>query len=116
VLTPAGLLSAPYLIHVVVMSEDEPQTPISVQRALRNGLRRANDWGLASVALPPLGLSVGMIEPEESARALVEVLFNHLDEGAAPLNLTIVVASDFEAGLFEGLVQEMTRARSATRN
>jgi len=116
VLTPAGLLSATYLIHVVVMTEDEPQTAISVQRALRNGLRRASDWGLASIALPPLGLSVGMIEPEESARALVEILFNHLDEGAAPLDLMIVVGSDFEARLFEGLVQEMTRARSATRN
>jgi O-acetyl-ADP-ribose deacetylase (regulator of RNase III) len=116
VLTPAGLLSASYLIHVVVMSDDEPQTAISVQRALRNGLRRASDWGLASIALPPLGLSVGMIEPEESARALVEILFNHLDEGAAPLDLTIVVGSDFEARLFEDLIQEMTRARSATSN
>jgi O-acetyl-ADP-ribose deacetylase (regulator of RNase III) len=116
VLTPAGLLAAPYLIHVVVMSEEEPQTAISVQRALRNGLRRAADWGLASIALPPLGLSVGMIEPEESARALVEILFNHLDEGAAPLDLTIVVGSDFEARLFEDLVLEMTRARSATSN
>ncbi|MGE0160331.1 MAG: macro domain-containing protein [Gemmatimonadales bacterium] len=116
VLTPAGKLPAAYLIHVVVMSEEEPQTSLSVQRALRNGLRRAADWGLASLALPPLGLSVGMIEPEDSARALVEILFNHLDEGAAPLDLTIVVASDFEARLFEGLVDEMTRARSAARN
>ena len=116
VLTPAGGLEASYLIHVVVMSEEEPQSSISVQRALRNGLRRASDWGLTSIALPPLGLSVGMTEPEESARALVEILFNHLDEGAAPQELTIVVGSDFEARLFEGLVGEMSRARSATRN
>jgi O-acetyl-ADP-ribose deacetylase (regulator of RNase III) len=116
VLTPAGRLPAGYLIHVVVMSEEEPQTSISVQRALRNGLRRAADWGLASIALPPLGLSVGMTEPEESARALVEILFNHLDEGVAPLDLAIVVGSDFEARLFEGLVQETARARSAARN
>jgi O-acetyl-ADP-ribose deacetylase (regulator of RNase III) len=115
-LTPAGRLPAGYLIHVVVMSEEEPQTSISVQRALRNGLRRAADWGLASIALPALGLSVGMIEPEESARALVEILFNHLDEGVAPLDLTIVVESDFEAHLFEGLIQETARARSAARN
>jgi O-acetyl-ADP-ribose deacetylase (regulator of RNase III) len=116
VLTPGGALRAAYLIHVVVMSEEESQTPITVQRALRNGLRRASDWGLASIALPPLGLSVGLIEPEESARSLVEILFNHLDEGAAPLDLTIVVASDFEARLFEGLIDEMTRARSSARN
>ena len=116
VLTPAGSLPAGFLIHLVVMSEEEPQTSISVQRALRNGLRRAADWGLASVALPPLGLSVGLVEPEDAARALVEILFNHLDEGVAPLDLTIVVGSDFEAGLFEDLVQEMSRTRSAARN
>jgi hypothetical protein len=44
------------------------------------------------------------------------ILFNHLDEGLAPLDLTIVVGSEFEARLFEDLVQEMARARSATRN
>jgi O-acetyl-ADP-ribose deacetylase (regulator of RNase III) len=116
VLTPSGRLSAGFLIHVVVMSEEEPQTSLSVQRALRNGLRRATDWGLASVALPPLGLTVGTTEPEESARSLVEILYNHLDEGAAPLDLTIVVASDFEANLFGGLVEELSRSRSSLRN
>lgn len=116
VLTPSGRLPASFLIHVVVMSEEEPQSSLSVQRALRNGLRRATDWGLASLALPPLGLTVGTIEPEASARALVEILFNHLDEGAAPLDFTIVVASDFEASLFDGLVEELARTRSSLRN
>lgn len=116
VLTPSGKLSAAFLIHVVVQSEEEPQTDLSVQRALRNGLRRATDWGLASIALPPLGLTVGTTEPEESARALVEILFNHLDEGAAPLDLTIVVGSTYEVELFEALVADMTRARSSLSN
>lgn len=116
VLTPAGALAAGFLIHVVVMSEDEPQTSLSVQRALRNGLRRATDWGLASLALPPLGLGVDNTDPEGSARTLVEILFNHLDEGAVPLDLTIVVGSKYEAELFEGLVDELTRLRSSARS
>jgi O-acetyl-ADP-ribose deacetylase (regulator of RNase III) len=116
VLTPAGLLPAPFLIHAVVMSEEEPQTSISVQRALRNGLRRASDWGLVSLALPPFGMAVGTEDPEDSARVLIEILFNHLDEGVAPLDLTIVVSSDFESELFGRLVEESSRARSASRN
>jgi O-acetyl-ADP-ribose deacetylase (regulator of RNase III) len=116
VLTPAGRLPAGFLIHMVVMSEEEPQTSLTVQRALRNGLRRATDWGLASVALPPVGLGVGTIDPEGAARALVEILFNHLDEGAAPLDLTIVAGSRYEAELLEGLVEEHSRARNAIRN
>lgn len=116
VLTPAGTLPAGFLIHAVVMSEEEPQTSFSVQRAVRNGLRRAADWGLESLALPPFGLAVGTADPEVSARALVEILFNHLDEGAPPLDLTIVVASEFESELFGRLVEEMARARSASWN
>jgi serine/threonine-protein kinase len=106
VLTPSGQLAADFLIHIVVMSEEEPQTSHSIQRALRNGLRRAADWGLESLAVPALGLGAGSLEPELPARALVEILLNHLDEGLPPLHLTIVVDSDFEAGLFERLVEE----------
>lgn len=116
VLTPAGVLSASFLIHAVVMSEEEPQTSLSVQRALRNGLRRAADWELGSLALPPFGLATGAGDPEDAARALVEILFNHLDEGVAPLDLRIVVSSQFESELFTRLVDEAARARSASRN
>jgi O-acetyl-ADP-ribose deacetylase (regulator of RNase III) len=107
VLTPAGGLAAGFLIHVVVQSSDEPETQVSVERALKNGLRRAVDWGLESLALPPLGLGAGALEPEEAARALVEILANHLAEGAPPLELTIVVGSDYEAFLFRRLVEEL---------
>lgn len=116
VLTPAGRLPASFLIHVVVMSEEEPQSSFTVQRALRNGLRRAADWELRSLALPPLGLAAGTIDPEPSARALVEILFNHLDDGVPPLDLSLVVSSDFEVALFEGLVQQMARLRSSIHN
>lgn len=113
VLTPAGQLAADYLIHVVVMSHDEPQSTLSIQRALRNGLRRASDWGLESLAVPPLGLGAGSLDAESAARVLVEILFNHLDEGLPPLDLTIAVGSEFEAQLFRQLVEESGRTRSS---
>jgi O-acetyl-ADP-ribose deacetylase (regulator of RNase III) len=116
VLTPAGALTASYLIHIVVMSDEEPQTHHSIQRALRTGLRRASDWGLDSLGVPALGLGAGSIEPEESARALVDILFNHLDEGLPPLDLAIAVGSEFEEMLFSKLVGDAGRARSAIRN
>lgn len=112
VITPAGDLVADFIIHVVVMSDDEPQSAMSVQNALRNGLRRAADWALDSVALPPLGIGVGTLEAEASARALVEILFNHLDEGQAPLALSMVVGSEYEAGLFGQLIDELSQHRT----
>ncbi len=104
VLTPAGGLPAGFIIHVVVMSPEEPQTSLSIQKALKNGLRRAVDWGLESLAVPPLGIGVGTLEPEDAARAFVEILMNHVAEGEAPLDLTIVVGSDYEASLFGRLL------------
>jgi len=106
VLTPAGLLAADYLIHIVVMSHDEPQTSHSIQRALRNGLRRASDWGLESLAVPALGLGAGSLDSEVPARVLVEILANHVNEGVPPLDLTIAVSSDFEVELFEAILAD----------
>jgi O-acetyl-ADP-ribose deacetylase (regulator of RNase III) len=116
VMTPAGALGASFLIHVVTASEEEGETALSVQRALKNGLRRAVEWELGSLALPPLGTGVGHMDIEESARAMVEILVNHLDEGHAPLDLVIVVASEYEASVFRTLAEEMTRDRFPTRN
>lgn len=107
VLTPAGSLAADYLIHIVVMSDDEPQSSASIRRALRNGLRRAADWGLESLAVPPLGLGAGSLDADVPARILVDILDNHLSEGIPPLDLIIAVSSEFEAELFTKLVSEV---------
>jgi len=112
VLTPAGELSSDFLIHVVVMSEEEPQTSATIQKALENGLRRASDWSLDSLAVPAVGIGVGLIEPEAAARALVGILSDHLDEGRPPLDLTIVVSSEYESDLFVQVVDEMSRGRN----
>jgi O-acetyl-ADP-ribose deacetylase len=106
VVTPGGELPSSFIIHVVVMSEDEPQTDASVRKALENALRRASDFGMATLAVPALGLGVGATEPEDSARALVELLRDHLDGGTPPSELTISVSSPFEAALFNQIVAE----------
>lgn len=111
VLTRGGGLPAAYIIHVVVSAEDEPQTPMSVRRALENGLRRATDCGVSSMALPPLGISVGTLEAEEEARTLVDVLGDHLDAARPPLDFVVVVANTYEEQIFSGLVSARTHGR-----
>lgn len=115
-LTPGGDLAAPFLIHVVTASDDEPETPQSVRRALRNGLRRATEWGLTSLAVPPLGMGAGHLEPEDDARAVLEILFDHLDEGQPPLDLTVAVANEYEREMFTRLVGTLSRQRFPMRN
>lgn len=103
VLTPGGDLTASFVIHAVVMGADEPQSRQSVERALRNGLARAADWGLDSLAMPPMGLGAGSMDPEEEARGLVGVLSEHIGGGAPPLEIVVVVTSDYERELLERL-------------
>lgn len=107
VLTPAGELRFDFLIHVVLMSEDEPQTPGTVCSALMNGLRRAADWGVGSLALPPLGMGAGLTEPEVAARRLVEILHEHLEGDDPPRRLTVVVDTPYEKDLFVRTVEEL---------
>jgi hypothetical protein len=47
---------------------------------------------------------------------MVELLLNHLDEGHPPLDLTIVVTTDYEAEVFTRLVTSLTPGRSSVRN
>lgn len=115
-LTPAGNLDASFLIHAVVASDEEPETALTVRRALGNALRRAVDWGLTSLALPPMGLGVGNLEVEAAARALVDILVDHLDDGHQPLDLVIVVATGYEEEVLGRLVGEMTSRRFPMRN
>ncbi len=114
VITPGGVLGSAFVIHVVVSSPDEPETSAASVRALRNGLRRATEWDLGSLALPPLGLTVGTVEPEEAARSLVEVLAEHLDEGHPPLDLTIVVGNEYEEAIFARAIDTLARGGSPT--
>ena len=116
VLTPAGDLTTSYLIHTVTADPEEPQTSLTVQKAVRNGLRRAADLGISSLALPPLGLSVGSMGAEETARVLVELLVNHLDEGRPPLDIVIVVANEYEEEVFSAAVTEQVRTRFPMQN
>ena len=66
--------------------------------------------GITSLALPPLGIGVGLTEPEEAARALCELLFNHLDEGET-LDMTLVVSSPYEQEMFSRIVEELSGDR-----
>jgi O-acetyl-ADP-ribose deacetylase (regulator of RNase III) len=115
-LTPGGELEATFLIHVVTAAEDEPETPVSVKRSLRNGLRRAAEWGLTSVTLPPLGMGAGHMEPEDDARAMLDVLFDHLAEGQPPLEVTLIVENEYEREMFARLVEVLSRERLSPRD
>jgi O-acetyl-ADP-ribose deacetylase len=104
VITPGGDLPADFIIHAVLQSAEEPVTAHTVQRALVNALRRAHDFGLASVALPPLGTGAGNLDAEDAAQLIVDVIRDHLQTPVDPRAFEIVVESTYEQELYQRAV------------
>jgi O-acetyl-ADP-ribose deacetylase len=104
VVTPGGDLPTSFIIHAVVESPEEGMSAMGIQRALLNGLRRAREWEVASLSLPPFGLGVGTLDAEEQAYMIVSLLRDHLEEGVPPRELVIVVENPFEEDLFRRLL------------
>lgn len=101
IVTPAGGLSAQFLIHIVIRSNDEPVSEDRVARGFRNGLRQAADWGVERLAVPPLGTGPGNLETDVSAHVMLRVLEEHRRELELPLEVVIAVGGEYEAEVFE---------------
>lgn len=102
VVTPAGGVEVPFLIHAVIQSRDEPATEVTVRQALTNGLRRAAEWEMSSLALPPLGTGVGQMDVERAAAAMVGVILEHRSVSDHPGEVLLVVSGAFEEEVFRG--------------
>jgi O-acetyl-ADP-ribose deacetylase len=100
VITPAGSLSARFMVHVVVRSMDEPVSAAGVRRGFLNGLRRLQEWGVRHVAMPPLGTGAGNLDAEESAAIMVPLLREHM-RGGTPGEADIHVDSEYEQEAFQ---------------
>lgn len=77
IVTSAGRLRAHHVIHAAVMGQDLRTSADAIERATRSALRRAEDIGARSVALPAFGTGVGGFSLEECARIMVAVARNH---------------------------------------
>jgi len=104
VITPAGQLPARYVVHVAIRSLDENATAAIVRRGLLNGLRRLEEWEIASVAMAPLGTGAGNLDAEEAAGAMLPVLVEHLGAAAHPSRIVIVVEDPYQEAAFAAAV------------
>lgn len=101
VITSAGELPAQFLIHVVVRSREEPVSPAGIRRGLQNALRRAVEWGIRDLAMPPLGTGAGNLDAEEAAALMLPLLREHLENNDCPAQVSIVVESAYELEAFQ---------------
>jgi len=100
VITPAGNLSASFIVHVALRSHDEPVSVGGVRKALQNGLRHACRMDIETLALPPLGTGAGNLDAEEAADVMFEVLRGHMENEEYPREVTVMVATEYELQAF----------------
>jgi O-acetyl-ADP-ribose deacetylase (regulator of RNase III) len=100
VITPAGDLSASFIVHIALQSYDEPVSASGLRKALLNGLRHACRMGIETMALPPLGTGAGNLDAETSADVMFEVLRGHMEKEEYPREVTVMVGTEYELQTF----------------
>lgn len=101
VITSAGAVRAEFMVHVIVRSRMEAVSESGVQRGLQNGLRRCLEWGIESIAVPPIGTGAGNLDPEDVAQLMIPILFEHMHEARFPAQVYLVAESEYERAAFE---------------
>lgn len=103
VVTGAGDLTAPFVLHVVIRDRTRETSRDVVRRALVSAWQRAGDWGLGRIASPLIGVGAGQLSVEEAAELLAET-FPEATAGGSPSELRIVVDRDEDRALVEAIV------------
>ena len=106
VITPAGDLSASFIVHVALQSHEEPVSAGGVRKALLNGLRHIYRMDIETLALPPLGTGAGNLDAETAAEVMFEVLRGHMESEEYPREVTVMVATEYELQAFASRLEK----------
>ena len=102
VVTGGGDLAAPFVLHAVIQSSDEPATAGTVRRALLSAWQQAAEWGLDLLATAPVGTGAGQLSLEDAAVLLADTFPL---SGSRPSRLRIVVDREEDRQLVDAVVQ-----------
>jgi O-acetyl-ADP-ribose deacetylase (regulator of RNase III) len=105
VVTAAGDLTPEFVIHAVIMSDEQPVTPSGVRRTITSIVQRAVDWELARISTPLLGAGPGNLTPEDAARILVDTLTSDMQHTTYPREVCIVVESEEDRDMVEAFIR-----------
>jgi O-acetyl-ADP-ribose deacetylase (regulator of RNase III) len=109
VVTAAGDLAAPFVLHLVVQSQVQTISRSVIRRALVSAWQQAEAWQLVRVAGPLVGAGPGGLPLEEAASLLAETWRAASETGTSARSLDIVVDQESERIVVEAVVR---RSRS----
>jgi ADP-ribosyl-[dinitrogen reductase] hydrolase len=117
VVTGGGRLDVRYIIHAAVMDIDYETKGDIIARATYNSLRRADDLGVDTVALPALGTGMGGYTIEDCAHIMIKETKKYIMEQNNSLREIILVLNDSDAfykfkKVFYAVEDEIARDRA----
>ena len=105
VVTDSGDLTTDFVIHAVVGYPEAPILADAVRRAVQSALERAAAWQFQRVAFPPIGVGPGSLVMSATAQIMAEVIIEHLKAAEYPSDVLIVVETENDREIFEGLLR-----------
>jgi O-acetyl-ADP-ribose deacetylase (regulator of RNase III) len=63
------------------------------------------EWGIETVALPPIGTGAGNLDAEEVAQLMVPILLDHMQDAQYPSAALLVAENDYERNAFEQMLK-----------
>ncbi|MDX2192558.1 MAG: macro domain-containing protein [Gemmatimonadales bacterium] len=98
VVTGAGDLTAPLVLHLVLRDDAQVPSRDVVRRSLVSAWHRAREWAFATVAAPPIGTGPGGLDLEDAVALLCETWRAAApDAGMAALVLVVETVADKDA-------------------
>ena len=93
VISAAGDLKAQYIIHAVGPKFQEQDTESKLRTTVLNSLKRAEDIGVESMALPAMGSGYYGTPVDLCARVMLDVIRSHL-EGETGIKEVVICVLD----------------------
>ncbi len=107
VATGAGDLRARYVIHAAGMGPSRRTNPGVVATVTRNTLICAEEKRAKTIAFPAIGTGVGGMKLEESAKIMLRVVMDYLEQGTSSLKK--VMFALYASGAFDVFKEELER-------
>lgn len=92
IVTTAGTLAAPYVIHAVAVGHDRIADPAVLASAVRSAVAFAEPLQLRRIAMALLGTETGAFAPDEAAAILVPAL--HAAAFETPISSIVLAAAN----------------------
>lgn len=104
--TGAGKLKAKYVIHAAAMGRDLITDSDKIRDATKNSLKRADEIGLKTIALPALGTGAGRFPLNEAARVMIDVIRDHIK---TRITLSEIILALFDQKAYDIFKDELER-------